>query len=339
MAVAPARTKTVSEYKIRKVEEIKEILNNYSVIALAHISQIGSKMLQEIRKNLRGTIGIKIIKNNLFKIAIDETNRKNISKLKDYIDGATALIYSNENPFRVKRLIEKNRSKAPAKSGMVSPIDIVIEKGDTGFPPGPVITELNEVGLKTRIRGGTVWVEQDTVVAKKGEVISPMLAIVLSRLDIRPIELGLELYAAYDGDIYTSEDLDIDFEDIINNLSSAVCYAHNLAVNIGYPTPETITPIIQKAYLNAKNLVLGAGIIVKEFIPELISLANAKSVALAKEIIKINPEALPENIIAQFAAPVSSETTETETKKEEKAEEKEKPKEEDTSIGLGGLFG
>ena len=45
-----------------KVEEIKDILTNYPVIGFAHISQIGSKMLQEIRKNLRGKIGIKIVK-------------------------------------------------------------------------------------------------------------------------------------------------------------------------------------------------------------------------------------------------------------------------------------
>jgi len=58
-------TKSIPEYKIRKVEEIKEIIESNPVIGLAKISGIQSKMLQNIRKNLRGKVGIKVIKNNL----------------------------------------------------------------------------------------------------------------------------------------------------------------------------------------------------------------------------------------------------------------------------------
>ncbi len=326
------KLKQISEYKIKKVEEIKDILTNYPVIGFAHISQIGSKMLQEIRKNLRGKIGIKIVKNNLLKIALDEVQRENVSKLKDYLEGSTALVYTKENPFKLKLEIEKNRSMAPAKSGTIAPIDILIEKGDTGFSPGPVITELNEVGLKTRIKGGTVWIQEDAIVVKKGEVISPMLAIVLSRLDIRPIELGLDLYTAYDGEIYTKEDLNIDFEGIVNNISTAIRCGHNLAVQIGYATPDTIIPIIQKAYSQASSLVIQAGIIIKDFINEILAIANVKAINIAKEIIKINPDALPKELVDSLSKS-SSEISSKEVS------EKDSTKKDETSPGLGGLFG
>ncbi|MHA1268683.1 MAG: 50S ribosomal protein L10 [Candidatus Helarchaeota archaeon] len=344
--MAISEVKHIPEHKIRKVEEIKEILDKYPVIGLTHISQIGSSMLQTIRKKLRGKIGIKIIKNNLLKIALKEVQRENISKLIDHIDGSTALVYTDENPFKLKLDIEKNRSLAYAKAGTITPKDIIIKEGDTGFPPGSVITELNEVGLKTRIKGGSVYIQETKVVAKEGEVISPMLAIVLSRLNIRPIELGLDLYAAYDGDVYTSEDLKINIEEILTNLNTAINQATNLAVYIAYPTPSTIIPIIQKAYTNAKGLVLQTGIIVDEFINELIALANLEAVSLANEIIKKNPDALPKELVESLSSGLgesksSDKSASPKDKSKDDDAESSKPKkdEEDSSLGIGNLFG
>ena len=352
--MAVSETKIIPEYKRKKVEEIKEILETYSVIGLAHISQIESNMLQNIRKNLRGQIGIKIIKNNLFKIALDEIKKENYSALKDSIEGATALIYSNINIFKLKLLIEKNRNFTFVKSGSLSPSDILIARGDTGFPPGPIITELNEAGLRTRIKGGTIWVQEDTIVVKEGEEISPILSIVLTRMDIRPVELGLELYSAYDGEIYGKDDLSIDFESISNNLSLAVNQGFNLAVHIGYSTPETIEFIIQKAYSQAKSLILKGEIIVKEFINEILAMANSKATVIAKEIIDKNPNALSKELVESLNNTKYNDEKSKEVKSKDSEDnkssntitdlfneseiKKNKDEDEDTSVSIGNMF-
>lgn len=330
----------VPEYKKRKVEEIKEIIENYSVIGLANIFRIESNMLQNIRKNLRGKIGLKIIKNNLLKIALEEVDRENISELKKLLEGATALVYTDLNPYKMKKLIEENRSFTLAKAGYISPKDIAIEAGDTGFPPGPIITELNEAGLKTRIKGGTIWVREDTKIVEDGEEITPMQAIVLARLNIRPIELGLDLYAAYDGEIYESEDLKVDIDAILNNLKVGAQQGYSLAINIEFITPNTIIPLIHKAHNQARSLVLKSEIIIKDYIDEIVALANSKAIQLIKEMMNENPDALPKDLvdsIPSITGQPASTSEEASEEKEEKTEESEK--DEDSTVGIGNLFG
>jgi len=45
------------------------------------------------------------------------------------------LIFSNESVFSLKPIIEKNKVEAPAKVGVISPIDVVIPPGPTGMDP------------------------------------------------------------------------------------------------------------------------------------------------------------------------------------------------------------
>ena len=88
--------------------------------------------------------------------------------------------------------------------------------------PGPVISELSDVGLPTKIESGSIWITRDTVVARKGEVISAKLASILSRLGIKPIKAGLTLKAAYeDGLIHPGEVLQINLEKTFEDLKEA----------------------------------------------------------------------------------------------------------------------
>ncbi|MBD3230649.1 MAG: 50S ribosomal protein L10 [Candidatus Lokiarchaeota archaeon] len=335
-----SETKKVPEYKIKEVNRLKEIIKNNPVLGLTRIFRIESSMLQNIRKNLRGKVGIKVIKNNLFERAIDQVEKENLDKLKNQLEGATALIYTDLNPFKMKSLIEKNRSFTFAKAGYISPKDITVEAGDTGFPPGPIITELNEAGLRTRIKSGTIWVRETKTIVEEGEEISPMQAIVLSRLGKKPIELGLELYAAYDGTIYTEEDLDVDIEGILDNLKLAASRGYNLAIQINYPTSETIEPLIQKAHSHARSLVLQSKIIIKGYVDILLSLGNTQAKAIAQTIKSINPDALPEELLKSLGSEVEKTTTEEPQSDKQESEEKdsEEDEDEDTSVGLGGLF-
>ncbi|MGI0019661.1 MAG: hypothetical protein ACREAY_04240 [Nitrososphaera sp.] len=47
------------------------------------------------------------------------------------------------------------------------------------------------MAVRTKIDGGTIWVNRDTVVAKPGDAISMQLASLLSKLNIKPIEAGI----------------------------------------------------------------------------------------------------------------------------------------------------
>ncbi|NJE77451.1 50S ribosomal protein L10, partial [Thermococcus sp. ES12] len=144
--------------------------------------------------------------------------------------------------------------------GVPVPRDVVVPAGPTPLSPGPVVGEMQALGIPARIERGKVTIQKDTVVLKAGEIITPQLANILNKLGIEPLEVGLNLLAAYeDGIIYTPEVLAIDEEEYINMLQQAYMHAFNLSVNIAYPTAQTIEAIIQKAFLNAKSVAVEAG--------------------------------------------------------------------------------
>ncbi|MFX0029808.1 MAG: 50S ribosomal protein L10, partial [Candidatus Hermodarchaeota archaeon] len=75
-----------------------------------------------------------------------------IDKLIPFVSGNLAFLFTNMDPFKLGLFLSKNKSNAPARVGQITPKDIVVPAGNTGFQPGPVITQLQNVGIKTRIQ-------------------------------------------------------------------------------------------------------------------------------------------------------------------------------------------
>lgn len=267
MAVT-ARGRPVPEYKVKKKEELKSLLEKYKVIGLTNMQGIGAKQIQGLRKKLKDIALIRMDKNTLIARSLREIKdkKKNIDKLAEYVKGSVALILTNIDPFRLSIILAKNKTRTAAKPETISPIEIVVPAGNTGFPPGPVISELSEVGLPTRVESGTIWITKDTVVAKPGDLITKKLALVLKRIGIEPIEVGLSLYAAYDDGLILTEDvLSLDPQKYVKSIQEAHIEALNLAMYAGIPTPETITMLLRKAQAEALSLASAA----KMDIPEL----------------------------------------------------------------------
>ncbi|MBS7288715.1 MAG: 50S ribosomal protein L10, partial [Candidatus Freyarchaeota archaeon] len=275
-----ARGRPVSEHKVRKVEEIRRLMESYNVIGVAKIEGIGAKQLQELRSKLRGQALIKVEKNTLVKKAIEKlaANKKEINQLEKHINGPIALIFTNMNPVKLNLILEKSKTRAPVKPETITPIDIVVPAGNTGLPPGPVISELGSVGLPTRVESGTIWIAKDTLVAKAGEVVSKPLADVLRRLGIEPLEVGLSLLAAYDSGIVLSEEnLKVNIQGVFEEFKRAHVEALNLAVSARITIPEVMPLILQKAHLEAFNLALNAVVPVTEALPHILRLAESRA--------------------------------------------------------------
>ena len=263
-----AKGRPVPEYKVEKKDAIRSLLEKYKVIGLTSMQGIGAKQLQGMRKKLKGTALIRMDKNTLIIRSLREINdkKKNIDKLVDYVKGSMALILTDIDPFKLSNILAKSKTRTAAKAETISPVEIMVPAGNTGFPPGPVISELGEVGLPTRVESGTIWITRDTVVAKQGDLISKKLALVLKRVGIEPIEVGLSLQAVYDnGLILTGDVLSAEPETYIKRIQEAHIQALNLAVYAGIMTPETIPILLRKAYAEASNIAAKA----KLDIPEL----------------------------------------------------------------------
>jgi large subunit ribosomal protein L10 len=268
--------------KAREVEEIQGLLEKYKTIGVAGLQKVRAAQLQELKKKLRDIAHLRVIKNTLMRRAVAKCKSKGgIENLEGQITGSNILLFTDLNPFKLVILLQKSRVQITAKAGDIASWDVVVPSGNTGLPPGPIISQLGGVGLPTRIESGSVWINRDTLVVKQGEVIDARLASVLSKLGIRPVEAGLIMKAVYDdGLIITEEQLRIDLDEIQRNIQEAGVYAFNLSLNAAYPVPETIELLVQTAFQQAYNLSLNAVIPTSETIVDLLRKAHIEASSL-----------------------------------------------------------
>ena len=282
----------VLEAKSTEVDAIKDILKEYKSVGIASLKKVRASQLQELKKSMAGKVYLRVLKNTLIKIAIDEMNQQDLKKLEEYLEGSNVFLFTDLNPFKLALLLEHGKVKTTAKANDIAAMDVDIPASNTGQPPGPVISQLNAVGLPTRIESGSVWISKDTLVVRKGEVINDRLAGVLSKLGIKAVELGISMRAVFDnGLIITGDQLKVDVVATRNSVESSNQEAFALALEIGYTTKDTIKPLLQRAHQKAVSLSVGAAIPTKETIADLIRKANSEMVSLNGVADKVNPKA------------------------------------------------
>lgn len=282
------------ERKTREVDDLVALINKYNVFGIASLYKVRSRQLQELSKKFRPEVYMRVSKSGIIRRAVKKCERAKIEELIDHLTGSNILIFTNMNPFKLTLLLDRSKIKMKAKAGDIAPDDIMIPAGNTGMPPGPAISELHEAGIRTRIDSGSVWVLQDTVVAKKGEAVSPKVASVLSKLGVKPLEIGLKMMVAYDDKlVLTSDQLILDLDGTRVQIEDAYGTAMNFAVNLAYPTPETIKMILQSAHFKAKNVAINTSYPAAEVMTEIVGRANLNMLSLASKLAKINKDAVP----------------------------------------------
>jgi large subunit ribosomal protein L10 len=273
----------VSKKKKDTVQQLIKEIEKYNIIGLVDMENLPSPQLQKMRKNLRGKLDIFMTKKNLIKFALLGA-KKDLSKLAESIRGMPALIFTNDNPFKLYKTISGSKSSAPAKPGQKAPRDIMIPAGKTPFSPGPIIGELGQLGIKAGIEDGKVAIKQEKLIAKEGEVLSGKVCDLLSKLNIQPMEIGLNVVAVYEnGIIFDRKVLEVDDKVVISNLKQMHSEAMNLAVKIGYTSKDTINVLIQKAHRDAKALVDSKDIETSENIGKKLAKAEAQAEAVKNE--------------------------------------------------------
>ncbi len=281
----------VLEEKAGEVEEIKKVLQGYKSIGVASLKKVRALQLQELKKSLAGKVYMRVIKNTLIRIAIENLGDEDLKKLEPYLEGSNVLLFTDLNPFKLALMLERGKVKTTAKSGDIAAMDVVVPTGNTGQPPGPIISQLNSVGLPTRIESGSVWVSKDTLVVRQGEEINERLASVLSKLGIKAVEAGLSMRAVYDeGLIIVEDQLRIDVDGTAKSLQQSQGEAFALALGIVYPSSETIVALLQVAHQKAVALSVGAAVPTKETIADLIRKANAEMQSVTNAVEKAKPK-------------------------------------------------
>lgn len=284
-------TRKVAAWKKEAIAQLQELLEKYPVIAAADLTKVRSSQIHELRKRLRNRVSMVVTKNNLLRKSVElSANQGRVGEFVKDLQGSNILLFTDVNPYSLIILLDKSKVRVPAKAGDIATGEITIPAGNTGIPPGPVISEFGEIKVQTRIEGGSIWVARDSVVARKGDLITPKMASVLSKLGLKPMEAGLTLATAYDnGTILGSEDLILDIGAYRRDVLSAVRNAFGLSLNAGYVTPENAPRILGKGMNEAIAIAVAAGFLESGTVEPVLRRAIMNANALNQMIIAEAP--------------------------------------------------
>ena len=272
----PGRSSLRPEKRLR-VEAVRGILVAQPITALVGVRGVPASALQSMRREFRARgHPIVVAPNTAIRHAIEEAaaDRPALKPLLDHVEDQTAILSAQGNPFSLYQEFSRTRSPTPARGGETAPHDIQVPAGTTSFKPGPIVGELQHAGFPAAIEKGKVVLKKDTVIVKAGQTISREVAGLLTRMDILPLEVGLDLRALVDGETFYSPNvLAVDLDARREEVLRAYRQAQGVALEIAYPTPATVPLLLGRAHRRALALAVAAGYPTRESIPHLIGRA------------------------------------------------------------------
>jgi large subunit ribosomal protein L10 len=267
------------------VEDLTERINESQVVGILDMHSLPAKQLQQIRKDMKEYADIRMARKTLMELALEASDKDAIEDLKDNKAIQPAFIFSEENPFKLYKIIKDSKTAAAASGGEIAPSDVVIEEGDTGIGPGPMIGKLNQLGAQASVEDGSIKVMQEAVAVEEGEVIDDETADILNQLGMEPLEVGLDLKLVHEkGEIMGKDVLDIDEDSYRQDIEGAAGQAFNLAVNAGYLTAQTAEPIVVDELRKVRNLAVNAALEEKEVIEDILQKATGEAQSLESQL-------------------------------------------------------
>jgi large subunit ribosomal protein L10 len=327
-------------WKKDTVSDLLGLLNSGETLAVIDIHGVPAGAMIGMRATLRDNMKIQVAKKQLMRLAWEQAgnNSEDLDSLFQGVVQPALVSSSTMNSFEMFSELKKTEAGRAAKPGDIAPHEIVVEKMDTGMPPGPIVGDLNSVGIPAKIMGGSVQIQKRTVILKEGDVFEGEMGMMLSKIGINPIVTGLRLCGTLEGGtVFAPSTLDLDLEQFESDLISYGAGAFNLACNITWFTSQTMPTLIAKASGEALAVALEAAVATADTIPHLIGRANMSAMGVAGSL---SPEALDDELSSMLGAAATAAAAAPADVAEDASEaptEAAEEEEEDEGAGFGGL--
>lgn len=289
MAVKP----TKAEKKVAYDSKLCQLLDEYSQVLIVAADNVGSNQLQNIRKGLRGDSIVLMGKNTMMKRSVrmhaEQTGNKAYLNLLPLLVGNVGLIFTKGDLKEVSEEVAKYKVGAPARVGLVAPIDVIVPPGNTGLDPSQT-SFFQVLNIPTKINKGTVEIITPVELIKKGEKVGSSEAALLAKLGIRPFSYGLVVLSVYDnGSVFSPEVLDLTEDDLLEKFALGVSMVTSLSLAISYPTLAAAPHMLINAYKNLLAVAVATDYSfpqaekVKEYLEDPSKFAVAVSVSAAAD--------------------------------------------------------
>jgi len=286
--------------------KVCKLLSTFEKAFIVGADNVGSKQFQDIRRGLRPGAVILMGKNTMMKRSIrlycETTGDMKWAQLLDHLVMNVGIVFTNGDLSDVKAEIEKYKVGAPARVGIVAPVDVHIQAGPTGMDPSQT-SFFQALGIGTKITKGTIEMVADMHLIKVGDKVNASQATLLAKLGVKPFKYGLDLLKVFENaQLYDPKVLSITDADIHSAVAAAIANVAALSLSADFPTLASMPHLVINGYKN----VLG------------LSLATEYTFSRAQKVkdILANPSAF---VVA--AAPAAAAVAAAPAKKEEKKEE------------------
>ncbi|KAJ8647466.1 hypothetical protein MRB53_000489 [Persea americana] len=243
-----------ADKKIAYDKKLCQFLDQYTQVLIAAADNVGSNQLQNIRKGLRGDSVVLMGKNTMMKRSVrlhaEKTGNKAYLNLIPLLVGNVGLIFTKGDLKEVSEEVGKYKVGAPARVGLVAPIDVIVPPGNTGLDPSQT-SFFQVLNIPTKINKGTVEIITPVELIKKGEKVGSSEAALLAKLGIRPFSYGLVVLSVYDnGSVFSPEVLDLTEDDLVDKFAAGVSMVTSLSLALSFPTLAAAPHMFINAYKN-----------------------------------------------------------------------------------------
>ncbi|CAA9988328.1 60S acidic ribosomal protein P0, putative [Plasmodium knowlesi strain H] len=298
------------------MDKLSSLIQQYTKILIVHVDNVGSNQMATVRQSLRGKAIILMGKNTRIRTALKKNLQTvpQIEKLLPLVKLNMGFVFCKDDLTEVRNIILQNKSPAPARLGVIAPIDVFIPPGPTGMDPSHT-SFFQSLGISTKIVKGQIEIQENVHLIKQGEKVTASSATLLQKFNMKPFSYGVDVRTVYDdGVIYDAKVLDITEEDILAKFSKGVANVAALSRSIGVITEASYPHVFVEAFKNIVALVIDTDY----------TFPLMKKI---KDMVE-NPEAYA------ASAPVA-ETKADAPKEEAKKQEEEEEEEEDGFMGFG----
>lgn len=249
------RKASKADKKIAYDGKLCQLLDEYTQVLVVAADNVGSKQLQNIRHGLRGDSIILMGKNTMMKRSIrihaEKTGNNAFLNLITLLVGNVGLIFTKGDLKEVREEVAKYKVGAPARVGLVAPVDVVVPPGNTGLDPSQT-SFFQVLNIPTKINKGTVEIITPVELIKKGDKVGSSEAALLAKLGIRPFSYGLVVESVYEnGSVFSPDVLDLTEDDLVEKFAMGVSMVTSLALAVHYPTLAAAPHMLINGYKNA----------------------------------------------------------------------------------------
>lgn len=256
------------EKKKAYFEKLSRFLNTYSRLFVVSADHVGSNQLAKIRISLRGKADILFGKNTMmrrgFKLFLAEKPNHPFASLLPYVSGNIGFVFSNGDLPEVRDLLLANVIPAPARVGLIAPVNVVVPPGPTGCDPGQTAF-FQALNIATKIVKGQIEIVSEVPLIPKGGMVEPGHAALLQKLNIKPFSYGLKIVIVYEsGSLFAPEILDLSESDVASKFLRAVSTISAFSLGLSYPTLASLRYSVAGAFAKVLALSLAVNAPVKQ---------------------------------------------------------------------------